>query len=1636
MRRLQLSVGTLFVAAMAACNGDCRGNAVVVATEITHLAPIIDTIEVYEDKNEDGAFALSERAFVIQPAPSNKQKILKISFLLPVPRDRLVLPDPCETSPCPDSFLDFSSLVDPFPNPWVKSIQFDDGTDDVNGDPTTTVTYYLYDDLVYQLADIAIPVTVTLNLQMLDEAFEPARFFFMLAKRVTDERIPPRITQVQPSPFPALPGWGRPISMSDFLPGETLKDLDKLLARIDSQLMGGPITQRPAPHGGLSFKFDDPMVNMVVQVTPGPDIPLDPADPKGIELVSPTFGFLTPFEEAKSDTAVGMAPDTVYRVEALSSVGTTYVPIMRGTQNESGEYLIPNFDDYLWDQLRRAGYTPDQLAGHTAFTFRTGPFRITSPAHHGNTNAETAPKGLYTAQLQFARPAEGIKTPSLIQLRVAPRGRQPTTSVIPFPSGSSDSIQQDGFVRSEDVTKHAVPIQLPASNYDDLVEIEMQVFSGNSLADYLSRDAIIFHHDNIIPTVDPDADVTNTLESDGLLDQVCFVADCDVAGFIVQATNSSMPVMLSASEAERSACDANNRETFCFKNVSLGLPSLETDTKISVIAVDDQGNKSAPVLIDVRPRCQIFDKFVGPGGKLAAMTTTADHTPAVAWSIGSELVYGKASTDGSWPAQPEPITSLAAEQTFGLGIDLMLHPVDSEPVVCLVVAPEGAPSVTLGQLRVLKRTNVPSGFEWREIAHEDDVRPLGCSLTAIGNTVVVGWSGVDAARLGFVLGNGVLGTQNLPLPTGIVRANTVVWDVDVAAVGVRVYFTYRTANPLWNIVSAPGSIVAGYIEGTFRIAEDLSARPQVPFPQPAHTGFGPRIIADEYGVGLAYISAVETNTFDFESTRALEVMGAAHPQPGNPIVFGPTFSSSNPPPLGRLTADGVTRTSDGVAVPFGPPALVRGTGPDHRLVAGWSRAASFGTEEVAVASVDPTNGEATTAVLDRRVETRGLQRKERIAVHMAEGKFGYFMIFRNPSVSTNGRLVFANEQDHPITLPAGTFACAQAWQTAFIYPDELMLKYQRADVGVTDFYDSQCANLTAPLHRPYSAVGANGEFPEEIGGNESLLEDIVAGVFVENGRGLLKRQTNVCVPNAGVETCEQPTAPSNFAPTCVSSKAQPDRIQPALPSPTYRDETAGRLACQDGQLMKTFDDIGALYTCHRCPSGLVYDPSVRQCVGCSSGSVQYMPTGTVGQAPSTNDVRIISEYGLSVRCVGCESSDCGAANPSRGVMDWIPTADGELCTRCAGGSQLIECISDLQCNIFPNGRCAAAGWPSNGKRVCVQKCTTHSDCRGGYCDADGFCGDVNTQNEVPSGFGLLCRPIGCDECWQNSYCESSDDCPEAHTCSTGEPVKSPACIARPVLSKQFEATITQTISSSGKPDDIAKAKKVGDTLQLLRETVLRALRKVRLPWRFEYSGVSLTRLYPVGIQDVYLSITNGVLVLTIQTSKIEVDGDFEGAGFSASTPGPVKFGFAFALSTGISGTSSPPAENDSMSFSGLKLSTLSVGAEGLELDLPGPFNPDLSSLLLDDVGKYLGPVLDGYVSRAFRVIGGLREGTTGLNDQPDFLRCMFAREDPANSPFTHRAPTQCRDGAVPPIYNAALTTQGFELHYPRCEVTP
>jgi hypothetical protein len=236
-------------------------------------------------------------------------------------------------------------------------------------------------------------------------------------------------------------------------------------------------------------------------------------------------------------------------------------------------------------------------------------------------------------------------------------------------------------------------------------------------------------------------------------------------------------------------------------------------------------------------------------------------------------------------------------------------------------------------------------------------------------------------------------------------------------------------------------------------------------------------------------------------------------------------------------------------------------------------------------------------------------------------------------------------------------------------------------------------------------------------------------------------------------------------------------------------------------------------------------------------------------------------------------------------MPWVMSADLSACTRCDDGSHLVHCLGDDDCTLFNDGygyRCATDNW--NGRRyspgtsVCVPRCASDGDCAlGGHCDLsdgnhdgtpDGVCRDAS-GNERPAGTTLACRPIGCDICWQNDYCDSDSDCPAKHHCSGATKANAPLCVLRPLLSKKAVKLVTQL-----DPD-------AGPLLDGVRDRLTGIVSSVSMPAIINSGGHKLTQ-FATHITDARVYVGSNrtntqlqgtvVLHLDFGQTRIEVEG--------------------------------------------------------------------------------------------------------------------------------------------------------------------
>lgn len=1689
---------SVLVSLIASCTGNCNQNAVVVARAVQKLGGNIDTIEVYSDRNGDGAFTNDERGFVIDPRPGVK-KMLRIAFLPSSPVDRSAVAalggDPQEPL-----FTTFSSLFDPFPDPWVTSIYFNDDPSDVaGGAPVSVVNYILRDNLIDSNATgIAVPVRVTLDLGRIDSALKPADVGFLLARQSIPTGRPPRITDFSPAPNPSLPGWGRPISQSDFQPGDTLADV---LARVDQNFLGTAVVDRVAPHQGVHITLDKPMSVMVgsidaCQQTTGGPICSSGAllDAKGIELDAPTIAFITPFTTATSDTSVGMAPDTTYEVTALANWSTSAVnlPLVTGSQSDQGHFVIPNFDDALYDTLTSSGYTPDDLYGESRYAFRTGPFRITSPRHLGATNTINSPNGLVTSRLQFAKPIEGIAAPAIVTIEVAPEGLASSTLRVPFVGGSPDAIKQDGFMRTSGVTARDIPVQLPDGNsgFDGVVKITMRVDDGTET--HLGTDTITIRHDMVVPTIDPAVSVTNQY-TDGQLDQVCIVADCDVTTFELSissnscsggavpgalcssnqdcngggtcsGTSTSKVTSVPTSASSPAAC-TDNRRRYCFSAVSLGLPpnAVEGPENVTFVAIDDAGNISAPISVATSPTCRHFSKFVLSGGKLAAVATVASSTPVLALSrptlTGTDIVEADPQLSGAWTQST--ITHLPVGTTAGLGIDMVVDPADQQPVACVISAQEGigtTDSTATGTLQLFKR----GAAGWRVLSTMPNVRPLGCSLSTFNGAVIAGWIEPDGGHWGFA--NDLADTTSPlpPPPVDVPRVSKAIWDLDIAGHDNRIYFVYRTAHPTWNLLQAPGSIIVGWIRGTQssvsaycppgRTCPTRSGQQVGSTTAPLTLGYGPQLLVDDHGVAVSYISVKDDNVPIWHAERALEVGLAPVPVSGAPLDFSGSYHDATENALGdALTTDGVTTPPSLISVPFSRPSIVRE--PSGQIAVAWARdGLGIGREDVAVARIN-SSGVGSVTLVDRRVGIGGTE-AEAVTAHLSVGTSGYHLAYRNPATN---ELEFASELETlPIDGPGGTFACPLATQTADLTVDQLSLKYVATnDNGLPILWRSDCAGGVPPegleLRRPWSLT--NGD--DKVGGEDTMLRDVVKGMVLRNGRPALKFQRSVCIPDGSLVSIPDPisgqpdlfdacdpnsTMNANQFAFVVDTDRQPAvRSAPASGTPpvvkVFPDQMSAEQGCKEPDQIFTTNIFGT-YECAHCATGQLLDPATGNCVSCAGDfqydrdQVDHRSHELINDLPWGRD---------ALTCISCPSTT--QQDLDRGAMTFMAANDGLTCTRCTSGSQLMPCFNDDDCTMFADSRCTGTSWggranhPTSG--VCVPRCTTDADCPGnGSCNRHvsdppdplfGACigwGGV----EVPSGEDLQCRPIGCDTCWNNDYCtneaQQPDDskCPANHHCyADPDLIATPMCFLRPLTSPAAE-----DLFSSVPGVDPAQAAQLKQLLEKTRAEFQEELKTVRLPRQTFVKDVPILGDITVSqmdasVKDVKMIANQGLIAMHLDMNQATFVIERHGA---LSTDGDWSIDFVYSIYSGPT-PASPTAADFGNPYAGLGFSLVGVGVDG-ELDTPGPNFVDLSQFA-PTIQDRLGPFANELMASIVRAEGSLQAGADGLLDQPGIVRCMFT---PLG--LVHALPQQCPDKSMQDIRWAIGTAAGIHLGFGTC----
>jgi hypothetical protein len=1608
----------------------CGLDAVVVVEEIQRLAPVVDRIEVIQDVDGDGVHEIidDDSVLVIDPRGS-VDKAIRISFIPGFTPERSAL-DPA----APDPFLELSGAATLFYPLEIERTYFaDDPADTSLAGTATVVTYDLRDDF-FDPADPPVnddtlfsPAELRLHLERLDPGLELARAFFIVPPRAPTGN-PTRVFDFVPGLASNL-GQKSPIRPQDFpcfdpdaaIPHLEIADcIGDVLAAVDANTIGDTLAERVIPHQQLSLGFAPEAMNFVVSMTP--------EDFEGVEFRTEGFPFRS-FERVRSETPRGLIPDTSYEVHALAQNGLVFVPLFTGTQGVNGAFLIPNYSTQTLEALRAAGFTDRELADDTRFAFRTGPVRITGPAHLGDVGVADAPNGVLPIRVEYASPNDGPPTPENLLVMFSAPGAPPSQTLAY--SGVNDVIDQSGIVRSAGVTSMTFTISLPPSDFD--AEVPLQVRARDGANAFIGEDRIRFHYDSIIPEIDEGSITITNEHRDGRVEQLCLVADCDLAELSLTVEGGSQVTIEVNATHFASAC-VDSKRTYCFDDLPIGVPPEVEDgePEVTVSVTDDQGNESDAVTTNLPlPTCTLPpDKFVAADGRRLKTLLLPDGSPVVFRSDGRRL---RSSTwDGSrWNTQTIatlPDDSDAVLHRFGQGFDAVIDQ-DGQPAVCLVdgaiAAVDGEPTATeltsRGQLQIAKQAEDGT---WSVIASRGNVRAIGCSITSFLGTLTFAWVEVNGTvgnpndsrgRWGQLssaaLGGHVVrddfripaGADGGPADRGLTK------NLRIEGVGSRLYFAYQAVKPSSALSAEPGEIVVGFT-----------------------TGPGAQLLHIARGDGRAPAFAITPSTFEIALVDSFAERLAYFRSP-LPSSIGGAFSFSTiftDPlvPLG-IDSDGVTTVPEGMEG-FAPasPGPEMALSPDGaEVLVSYPRRAANNSQlqnELFVKRVSLTGG-TEDRVLEARVGTNP-PLQERIAHSIAVGPKGFHVTFRSPDVN---RIVFAQERNQ-FDFGRRQTGCPELWkQTALAeFESEMNLEFINFSNDPSNprfAWSNLCPEAAPQLVGPgidlsfpgLRVLNPDADLPEFdfVGQRENLLRDQFLFSELRTGRGLLKQQENVCIPF-------QPTAlfvgnacdPLSGIPFTVpqeSLEAPAIRAAP-LPSPVggakVACDPAGEPCACDGQLVVEPDGSFACATCAEptfcldpddpaCPEGAFWDTERDQCSVCLFSQAHYASStpGVIPDQVTSNE---------DVACVVCASSLC-SVDPTRGQTDCIASSDGRTCSRCPDGSQLLPCGSDVECTVLGSldqVRCVDAGaWrgrlgapTDNRGRVCVKLCESDADCPFGRCvdngDDEGTC--VDGEREVPAGTDLACRPIGCDSCWDNSYCETAADCPLNHECSndlTGfDPIATPTpiCIGRPLISRQSGEHLLESAGSApGVPEAVA-------ALATLRSEIVRAMTHFRIPTR---TGANRPFQLDAALSDIAVRLEpsadparQGRVIVRIELFNVAA-GVFVGPpvnSFVSFSPGNVE----------IEGVYEPHARPRPAGSTGIDLADVSGrpgdGFVGVGFTLvDANLSADID--VVPGVGIPIGGLFeDTLTRRAGRFSGRFLETIVRILGTPGIPRCVFVSD--------------------------------------------
>lgn len=1388
---------------------DCGNRAAEVRELVEPTAPFLDSIEL-----------VPNGGFLIDPRPE-VQKAIRLRFLLPVRRDSIHLTN--FTIISPPRAIDVEALV------------FDDG----NSNTTLSVTLVLTPNLMH--ADISVPLSAQLSWDASGIEFQPGvggtappkptspiNFDFAIAASGPDAS-PPTVDffGLPNEPSPPQPGWGRPVTMNDLLPlgTETLDTVGR------DNFLGAAIADQVLPHARIEGRFSEPVTTTLVS--------FDPLDTEGLQFQTESLLLvLDPAEKIFSQTPRGLLPDWTYSVTIGSRDSAALLPIAGGVQDTSGHFMMPRYGPDVAAAAIADGMTLADLYGDVDYRFRTSPLRIEQPRIDGHIGLADAPSLMPRVRIDYARPlpADLPGTPTSLQaVLFDDNGVLLASAQVPFEPGNSDqfwrdaTIDQSGLFR--DVYRRALQLSAAPDDIDEDVTLRATMLGSGG--EYLGADELRFHFDVVPPTLDAnDVSFDNATAEDRAIDDLCVATDLDVVTIVV-SFDGGQTVELAADSDHCTAVGA--RKQCCYDSVSIGLPPgvKEGEVSFTVTVIDDGGNESESAERVSRPDCEQPPlKLVRTGVTAGFALGRSPVTDGIDVLFATTTQIRHATWNGvAWEFRTA--YALPPGQRFGQSLDLA-YDAFGRPIACFLQAPI-TPGVSeqavVGDLMLITASAL-GPREWSVTTLTNTARPMHCAITGMRGATTepaVAFAGrfnfgspseADNTSPMLFLGSDAGGSLiPIPGPSGSAALGMIGHDIDLAwdDLSERLHVAWRSRFG----AGASG----GQIVHSVRSANGAFVTREVLHPLGTNGrafGANPAIgVGDD---GRAIIAYQPINTVGTD--RGLFILQRQTSDPSDTAGWSLLFFDSR---IGSWPPNRGGRATAGFVSVGKPLTMVMAAGAAH---VAYNRGGSSrpGSQIVIVragggtTSVDVVDSavvgtmEIGLTVTDDGVrsvlwdDARDPNSSGRRSVHFYD--------------DTTGSLRHRDAAEPPLEPACGTY-----FRTVALSENELGLVYPVA-AGERMLPGAEEGGILSP------ALGIPPEFTlrpiegvvlsDTVGGFDSALQDVFVGVSLEIGRGPLRYQTAVCVPDTvdssllEVSACRRDRVVFPLPDFSFSTGVERLPVQGEPPAVVLRvketsivgtTEPAEGACSEPGQYLY-FDGVD--YHCKTCPhpshpdSGLRslvphYVPVLDRCIACAEGSAHP-------------DLPRIIDDTTSVGCIGCTAS---AEQPTveetrRGVKRYVVDSHLGQCIRCSPGTAPRPCVTDDDCSDLGGAMLCGRIDRLSGDTICVQRksCSSADDCsEGEQCDAsragdgracrrgdDAVAGSPpglppppDPQNATRELFE--CEPIGCNECWRNDYCTSDADCPINHHCmnqadggfsSTPEPnaemaFATPMCLLRPIL---------------------------------------------------------------------------------------------------------------------------------------------------------------------------------------------------------------------------------------------------------------